>query len=107
MTIKTIVAPAAATFAAITNSLPAKAAGTPHSFANCDAMLWAFPHGVGQFGAKDHTPGTPVTNFARTPKWFAKNTGLDRDKDTSPAKPRDGRAAAADPVGTRLVHRTG
>ena len=42
---------------------------------------WVFAHGVGQIGAKDKTSGTPVTNFARAPKWYAKNTASDRDKD--------------------------
>ncbi len=78
---KTAVALAAATLASIAISLPANAATTPHTFANCDAMHKVFPHGVGQFGAKDKTSGTPVTNFARAPKWYAKNTGSDRDKD--------------------------
>lgn len=59
---------------------PAHAA-TPHHFQNCDAMHKVFPHGVGLFGAHDHTSGTPVTNFARAPKWYSVNTTLDRDKD--------------------------
>ena len=77
---KAAVALAAATFASLTLSAPANAT-TPHHFTNCDAMHRVFPHGVGQFGAKDHTSGTPVTNFARAPRWYAQNTSLDRDKD--------------------------
>jgi hypothetical protein len=77
---KAAVALTAATLASLAMSVPAQAA-TPHSFANCDAMHRVFAHGVGQFGAKDHTSGTPVTNFARAPRWYAKNTGLDRDGD--------------------------
>ena len=78
---KTSVALAVATFASIAISLPAHATTTPHTFANCDAMHRVFAHGVGQIGAKDKTSGTPVTNFARAPKWYAKNTASDRDKD--------------------------
>jgi hypothetical protein len=78
---KTTVVLAAATLASIAISLPANAATAPYRFANCDAMHRVFPHGVGQFGAKDHTSGTPVTNFARAPRWYAMNTGSDRDKD--------------------------
>ncbi len=48
---------------------------------SCTAMHRVFPHGVGLIGARDHTSGTPVTNFARAPRWYAKNTNLDRDKD--------------------------
>ncbi len=59
----------------------ADAASGPHHFKNCDAMHKRFAHGVGKFGAKDHTSGDPVTNFKRAPRWYAKNTSLDRDKD--------------------------
>ena len=78
--IKTAVALAAATLATIAITAPADAA-TPHKFANCDAMHRVFPHGVGLFGARDHTSGTPVTNFTRAPKWYSLNTASDRDKD--------------------------
>ena len=78
---KTSVALAAASFASIAISLPANAATTPHKFANCDAMRRVFAHGVGKIGAKDKTSGTPVTNFARAPRWYAKNIASDRDKD--------------------------
>jgi hypothetical protein len=67
--IKTPVALPAATLASIAFSLPANAASTPHCFANCTAMHRVFPHGVGQFGARHHTSGTPVTDFALAPRW--------------------------------------
>jgi Excalibur calcium-binding domain len=79
--LKTSVALAAATFASIAIGVPADAATAPHRFANCDAMHRVFPHGVGLVGARDNTSGTPVTSFARAPKWYALNTGSDRDKD--------------------------
>ena len=79
-TVNTVVALAAATLASIAIAAPAHAV-TPHKFANCDAMHRAFPHGVGLIGAKDKTSGTPVTNFARAPKWYSLNAGSDRDKD--------------------------
>ena len=56
-------------------------AATPHHFRNCTAMHRVFPHGVGLFGAHDRTSGTPVTNFARRPRWYRLNTTLDRDHD--------------------------
>lgn len=59
----------------------ADAATGPHHFQNCTAMHKRFPHGVGLFGAHDHTSGVPVTNFKRAPRWYKKNTTLDRDKD--------------------------
>ncbi len=80
-TLKTAVALAAATFGSIAIAVPAQAATAPHKFANCDAMHRVFPHGVGLVGARDHTSGTPVTNFARAPKWYAQNSGSDRDGD--------------------------
>ena len=66
--------------ATLLSAAPAQAAA-PHHFQNCDAMHRVYPHGVGLFGAHDHTSGTPVTNFTRAPKWYYKNTTLDRDKD--------------------------
>jgi hypothetical protein len=39
------------------------------------------PHGVGRYGARDHTSGTPVTNFRRSNRLYRQNRGLDRDKD--------------------------
>ena len=61
---------------------PADAATGPHHFANCTAMHRVFPHGVGLFGAHDHvSSGSPVTNFKRAPRWYWKNTSLDRDHD--------------------------
>ena len=46
-----------------------------------DAGHRVFAHGVGKIGDKDRTSGTPVTNSARAPKWYAKNIASDRDKD--------------------------
>jgi Excalibur calcium-binding domain len=44
-----------------------------------------YPHGIGRFGARDHTAGTPVTNFRRSNRLYrlamSNNRGLDRDKD--------------------------
>ena len=60
---------------------PAEAV-TPHHFRNCDALHHRFPHGVGLRHAHDHTTsGDPVTNFARRPRWYRKNTSLDADGD--------------------------
>ena len=44
-----------------------------------------YPHGLGKLGARDHTSGTPVTNFKRSTKLqklaMSYKRGLDRDKD--------------------------
>jgi hypothetical protein len=74
------IAGAVVMIAATMAAAPAEAA-TPHRFKNCDALHKVFPHGVGMKGAHDHTSGTPVTNFARKPLWYKKNTASDRDKD--------------------------
>jgi hypothetical protein len=78
---KSVVALAVGTVASIAISVPANAAPAPYKFANCDAMHRMFPHGVGLVGARDHTSGKPVTSFARAPRWYAKNSSSDRDKD--------------------------
>jgi Excalibur calcium-binding domain len=42
-------------------------------------------HGIGKAHARDHTSGTPVTNFTRSDRLYriaiSYNRGLDRDKD--------------------------
>jgi hypothetical protein len=67
----------------IATSTPAEADAAHYapSFANCTAMHKVFPHGVGLFGAHDHTSGVPVTNFARRPKIYRANTKSDADHD--------------------------
>ena len=44
-----------------------------------------YPHGVGRYGAHDHTTGVPVTNFKHSTRLYKTamhyNKGLDRDKD--------------------------
>jgi Excalibur calcium-binding domain len=64
--------------------LAAPATSAPQAssaFRNCTAMHRVYPHGVGRFGARDHTSGTPVTNFKRSNRLYRANRGLDRDKD--------------------------
>jgi hypothetical protein len=56
-------------------------APTASMYRNCKALNRAFPHGVGRYGARDHTSGTPVTNFRRSNRLYLQNRGLDRDKD--------------------------
>jgi hypothetical protein len=52
---------------------------------NCTNLNKKYPHGLGRLGARDHTSGTPVTNFKRSTKHYkvamSYNRGLDRDKD--------------------------
>jgi hypothetical protein len=78
---RAIAAAGAAVLLAAPLSVAAPAEAAPHTFKNCDAMHKRFEHGVGLKGAKDHTSGDPVINFARKPRWYKKNTSLDRDKD--------------------------
>ena len=52
------------------------------SFRNCTALNRVYRHGVGRYGARDHTrSGDPVTNFRRSNRLYLQNRGLDRDKD--------------------------
>jgi hypothetical protein len=50
-------------------------------YSNCTAMHARYPHGVGKWGARDHTSGRPVTNFKRSNILYRQNSRLDRDKD--------------------------
>jgi hypothetical protein len=61
------------------------------SYRSCTALHRDYPHGVGRKGARDHTSGTPVTNFKVSNTLYAYNDGkaplhagehdLDRDND--------------------------
>ena len=43
-------------------------------FRNCKALNRVYPHGVGRYGARDHTSsGTPVTNFRRSNRLYRLN----------------------------------
>ena len=53
----------------------------PRDYPNCTALNRVYPHGVGLFGARDHTSGTPVTNFKRAPKVYRLNDESDADND--------------------------
>jgi hypothetical protein len=57
----------------------------PAQWKNCTTVNARYHHGVGKAGARDHTSGTPVTNFKRSNALYATansfNKGLDRDKD--------------------------
>jgi hypothetical protein len=39
-------------------------------YKNCTNFNKKHPHGPGRVGARDHTSGTPVTNFKRSPKLY-------------------------------------
>jgi hypothetical protein len=63
--------------------LPASASSSASiRYPNCKALNKRYPHGVGRWGARDHTrSGDPVTNFRRSNLLYRQNRGLDRDKD--------------------------
>jgi len=65
--------------AVLTVAAPADA--TARTFANCTAMHRVYKHGVGRFGAHDHTSGTPVTTFKRSNTLYRANKKSDRDGD--------------------------
>ncbi len=69
---------------ALVLSVPAEAA-VPAQWANCTVVNKRLPHGVGRATARDHTSGTPVTNFRRDTALYntadRANGGLDRDND--------------------------
>ena len=56
-------------------------AAASKKYRNCTALNKVYPHGVGRVGARDHTSGTPVTNFKRSNKLYRENKSRDRDKD--------------------------
>ncbi len=64
---------------------PAADAAATGIYRNCTALHKKWPHGVGRSGARDHTSGTPVTNFFHSTKQYkiamSKNRGLDGDRD--------------------------
>jgi Excalibur calcium-binding domain len=85
---RTLLALAAAASTASAAALPAQPALTnvqaPMSslFRNCTALNRVYPHGVGRYGARDHTKsGDPVTNFRRSNRLYLQNRSLDRDRD--------------------------
>ena len=63
----------------------ARETAAPALYKNCTNLNKKYPHGLGKLGARDHTSGTPVTNFKRSTKLYklamSYNRGLDRDKD--------------------------
>lgn len=63
---------------------PAEAA-VPAQWQNCTVVNNRLPHGVGRANARDHTSGTPVTNFRRNTVLYntamRANRGLDGDGD--------------------------
>ncbi|WP_297619265.1 excalibur calcium-binding domain-containing protein [Nocardioides sp.] len=69
---------------ALVLSVPAEAA-VPAQWQNCAVVNNRLPHGVGRANARDHTSGTPVTNFRRDTALYntamRANRGLDRDGD--------------------------
>jgi len=69
---------------ALATAAPA-GAKVPPPYKNCSQLNDRYPHGIGKIGARDHTSGTPVTNFKRSSALYAAamshNRGLDRDHD--------------------------
>jgi hypothetical protein len=62
-------------------ALQAGAPAEAKSYRNCKALNQDYAHGVGKWGAHDHTSGTPVTNFKRSRTLYRQNKNLDRDGD--------------------------
>jgi hypothetical protein len=54
---------------------------------NCTNLNKKYPHGLGKVGARDHTSGTPVTNFKRSTKLYRRAMSYDRGR----PRPRQGR----------------
>jgi Excalibur calcium-binding domain len=71
----------AAAFATSSGWAVASPEGTSIKYRNCKALNARYPHGVGRWGARDHTSGTPVTNFKRSNILYRQNSHLDRDND--------------------------
>jgi hypothetical protein len=71
----------AVVFATATGTVSAASGLAAIRYSNCTALHKRYPHGVGKWGARDHTSGTPVTTFKRSNILYRQNSGLDRDKD--------------------------
>jgi Excalibur calcium-binding domain len=88
---KLLAAAAAAASVAVALSMAPPADAAARHFKSCTAMNKVYPHGVGLWGAHDHTSGTRVTNFKRNNALYRANNGprnqstgeydLDRDND--------------------------
>ena len=65
--------------------LGSSSASVVYKWKNCTIVNNRLPHGVGRSAARDHTSGTPVTNFRHDTAMYKRamsaNGGLDRDKD--------------------------
>jgi hypothetical protein len=70
------------TVLALTASVSAAATAGPNvAYPNCKSLNRHYPHGVGRWGARDQTSGTPVTNFKRSNRLYRQNQARDRDHD--------------------------
>jgi hypothetical protein len=58
---------------ALVLAAPATSAPKASSFRNCTALNKVYRHGVGRFGARDHTSSTPVTNFKHSNRLYRAN----------------------------------
>lgn len=76
-----LVAAAAILGASQSSAAVGSTVATSKKYPNCKALNARYPHGVGRVGARDHTSGTPVTNFKRSNKLYRENISRDRDKD--------------------------
>ena len=86
-----LLAAAASIAVAATLSMAPPADAAARRFKSCTAMNRVHPHGVGLWGARDHTSGTRVTSFKRNNRLYRANNGprnlgtgkydLDRDND--------------------------
>ncbi len=75
----------AGVFATSAAAANASQATIPAKWKNCTVVNHRYPHGVGRYGAHDHTSGVPVTNFKHSTRLYKTamhyHKGLDRDKD--------------------------
>jgi hypothetical protein len=75
------------TVIALTGSVAATATARPNvAYPNCKALNRHYPHGVGRWGARDHTSGTPVTNFKRSNRLYWQNKARAATRTGSPAR---------------------
>ena len=70
---------------ALSGNVGASTLRVPAAWKNCTVVNQRYPHGIGKVGARDHSSGTPVTDFKRSNKLYklaiSYNHGLDRDGD--------------------------
>ena len=72
---RTLTAVAVAGLLSVAGAIPSAPAARSKHYKTCKAMNKDYPYGAGRKGARDHTSGKRVRNFARNNKVYSYNDG--------------------------------